>query len=107
MRGDLKRARVCARVLRALAHPVRILLVEELRRGDRCVRELCRVAPVAQSNVSRHLARLKAAGILSDRREGMCVVYRLETPCILEACGCAARVLRARPSGRAAGKGRR
>lgn len=91
---DLARARVCAEVLKALAHPTRILLVEALRGGDKCVNDLCGLAPVDPSNISRHLTRLKAAGILSDRRVGTRVLYHLETPCILEACGCATRVVR-------------
>jgi ArsR family transcriptional regulator len=92
--NDMVRARVCAEVLKALAHPIRILLVEALKGGDQCVNDLCRLAPVDQSNISRHLTRLKAAGILSDRRVGTRVLYHLETPCIMEACGCATRVVR-------------
>ena len=94
MNDDMARARVCAEVLKALAHPIRILLVEALREGDKCVNDLCRLAPVDPSNISRHLTRLKAAGILSDRRAGTRVLYHLETPCIMEACGCATRVVR-------------
>lgn len=94
MNDDMARARVCAEVLKALAHPIRILLVEALKGGDKCVNDLCCLAPVDQSNISRHLTRLKAAGILSDRRAGTRVLYHLETPCIMEACGCATRVVR-------------
>ena len=94
MNEAMDRARVCAEVLKALAHPIRILLVEALRGRDRCVNDLCGLAPVDPSNISRHLGRLKAAGSLSDRRDGTRVLYHLETPCILEACGCATRVVR-------------
>ncbi len=94
MNDNMARARVSAEVLKALAHPIRILLVEALKEGDKCVNDLCCLAPVDQSNISRHLARLKTVGILSDRREGARVLYHLETPCILQACGCATRVLR-------------
>ncbi len=85
-----------AAILRALAHPARVLLVDALRRGDRCVGELNGLLDLDQSNVSRHLATLQRAGIVSGRREGPKVVYHLETPCILKAFDCAVEVVRAR-----------
>jgi DNA-binding transcriptional ArsR family regulator len=84
-----------AGILKALAHPVRVLIVDALRAGDRCVCELNALADIDQSNISRHLAMLKRAGILSDRRKGMKVFYHLETPCILRAFECAVQVVQA------------
>ncbi len=81
--------------MKALAHPVRILIVSALTDGDQCVCELNQLADIDQSGMSRHLANLKKAGILSDRREGMKVFYHLETPCILKAFECAVDVVRA------------
>jgi DNA-binding transcriptional ArsR family regulator len=78
-----------AEILKALAHPVRVLIVNELTAGDRCVCELNALSDIDQSGLSRHLAVLKRAGILSDRRAGMKVFYHLETPCILKALDCA------------------
>ena len=86
-------ARIRADILKALAHPVRILIVHALAEGERCVCELNRLAAIDQSNISRHLAVLKRAGIVSDHRRGMRVHYRLETPCILKAFDCAVEVL--------------
>ena len=88
-------AEMRAGILRALAHPVRILIVHALAKSDRCVCELNTLADIDQSNISRHLAMLKRAGVVSDRREGMKVFYHLETPCILRAFDCAVEVVQA------------
>src|SRR5664279_5424591 len=87
-------ARSRADILKALAHPVRVLMVDALTGGDRCVCELNKLADIDQSGFSRHLAMLKKAGIVSDRREGMKVFYHLETPCILRAIHCAFEVVK-------------
>ena len=84
-----------AGILKALAHPVRVLIVNALSKSDRCVCELNALADIDQSNISRHLAMLKRAGVVSDRRQGMKVFYHLETPCILRAFECAVEVVQA------------
>lgn len=91
---NISQARLRSAILKALGHPIRILLVHELSRGDRCVCELNRLADVNPSNISRHLARLKTAGIVTDRRDGMNVFYHLACPCILRAVDCTLEVLR-------------
>ncbi|MEI7435977.1 MAG: metalloregulator ArsR/SmtB family transcription factor [bacterium] len=78
--------------MKALAHPVRVLMVDALSSGDQCVCELNKLAKIDQSGFSRHLAMLKKAGVVSDRREGMKNFYHLETPCILRAIACAFEV---------------
>lgn len=90
-----RQARARADILKALAHPVRVLIVSCLTNGDRCVCDLNKLANIAQSNISRHLAVLKKAGIVTDKREGMKVFYHLQTPCILRAFECAVDVVRA------------
>ncbi|MBU1693439.1 MAG: metalloregulator ArsR/SmtB family transcription factor [Verrucomicrobia bacterium] len=92
---NYRQAKVRAEILKAMAHPVRVLIVDALLRGDHCVRELNRLARISQSNVSRHLGVLKKAGIVTDRRQAMKVYYHLETPCILKAFDCAAEVVQA------------
>lgn len=90
---NYSQAKVRSEILKALAHPVRILIVETLARGDRCGGELNKLADIDQSNISRHLASLKKAGIVTDRRAGMRVYYHLQTPCILNALRCAVEVV--------------
>lgn len=64
-------------LLRALAAPVRIAIVLELREHDRCVHELVETLAVAQPLISQHLRVLKAAGVVRGERHGREVVYRL------------------------------
>ncbi|GAA3051556.1 ArsR/SmtB family transcription factor [Actinokineospora globicatena] len=64
-------------LLRALAAPVRIAIVLELRAADRCVHELVDALGVAQPLISQHLRVLKSAGVVYGERHGREVVYRL------------------------------
>lgn len=64
-------------LLRALAAPVRIAIVLELRESDLCVHELVDSLGVAQPLISQHLRVLKAAGVVDGERHGREVVYRL------------------------------
>lgn len=83
-----------AEILKALAHPMRILIVEALKKEDRCVKDLCALGSIDQSNVSRHLATLKRVGVISDRRVKNRVVYRLETLSVLDVLEPAAQAVR-------------
>jgi len=82
-----------ARVVKALAHPTRLFLVDELARRERCVAELTRMVGVDMSTVSKHLSILKAVGIVQDLKRGARVIYRLRVPCILKFFDCASEVL--------------
>jgi ArsR family transcriptional regulator, zinc-responsive transcriptional repressor len=64
-------------LLRALAAPVRIAIVLELRGADRCVHELVDALGVAQPLISQHLRVLKGAGVVRGERHGREVTYRL------------------------------
>ena len=87
-------AKARADIMKALAHPVRFLLVDALSRGDLCVNELNKLVKVDQSTLSRHLAQLKEVGIVSERKEGAKVIHHLASPCILRAVDCSMQVLR-------------
>jgi ArsR family transcriptional regulator, zinc-responsive transcriptional repressor len=64
-------------LLRALAAPVRIAIVLQLRESSRCVHELVDALGVPQPLVSQHLRILKAAGVVAGERAGREVYYRL------------------------------
>lgn len=64
-------------VLKALAHPARLRMLDELRSGERCVCELRDLVTLDLSTVSKHLALLRAAGLVADERRGTQVFYRL------------------------------
>ena len=82
-----------AAIIKALAHPARLFLVEQLAQGERCVCELTEGVGTDISTVSRHLAQLKAAGIVASERRGQKVFYRLRTPCVVNFFGCIEGVL--------------
>ncbi len=77
-----------ARIIKALAHPTRLFIVDELSRGERCVCELTDMIGVEMPTVSRHLSQLKSAGILEDDKRGAQVFYRLRVPCVLNFFKC-------------------
>ncbi|MCK4535824.1 MAG: winged helix-turn-helix transcriptional regulator, partial [Desulfuromonadales bacterium] len=72
-----------AKVLKAMAHPSRLFIIEELEKGERCVCDLTEQIGVDVSTVSKHLSVLKQAGIVLDDKRGNQVFYRLRVPCIL------------------------
>ncbi len=83
-----ERLRAQAKVLKALAHPTRLLLIEELAQQARCVCELRDAAGLDISTVSKHLALLRNAGIVEDEKRGLKVFYSLKTPCVLNFFRC-------------------
>ena len=84
-----------ARVMKALASPARLKLLDELSKGERCVCELQPLFRMNKSTLSRHVAALKNVGIVGERREGVRCILSLRTPCILKVFDCAMGVIRA------------
>lgn len=85
-----------ARMLKALAHESRLMIVNRLSRGECSVRELREIVGGDLSTVSKHLALLRAHGIVEDRRDGTTVFYRLLTPCVCNFFSCATQLLKER-----------
>jgi len=82
------------RVVKAMAHPTRMFIVDELSRvGERCVCELTEMIGDDISTVSKHLSVLKNAGIIADDKRGNQVFYRLRVPCILDFFRCVESVI--------------
>ncbi|MBD2550544.1 winged helix-turn-helix transcriptional regulator [Microcystis elabens FACHB-917] len=65
-------------LLKALADPIRLQVIEALGGGERCVCELTEQLGLAQSKLSFHLKVLKEAGLLADRQSGRWIYYRLQ-----------------------------
>ena len=85
-----------AKMLKALAHESRLMIVERLSRGECSVGDLRDLVGGDLSTVSKHLALLRVHGIVEDRREGTTVYYRLLTPCVCNFFTCATQVLKER-----------
>jgi len=85
-----------AQVLKALASESRLVIVNRLARGECSVSELTDLVGSDRTTVSKHLAVLRAHGIVTDRREGNVVFYTLLTPCVVNFFACATQVLKER-----------
>jgi ArsR family transcriptional regulator, arsenate/arsenite/antimonite-responsive transcriptional repressor len=83
-----------AAIIKAIAHPSRLFIVEQLQKQDRNVGELVEMIGADFSTVSKHLTILKNAGLVSDDRKGTTINYHLKTPCILNFIGCVEEVLK-------------
>jgi ArsR family transcriptional regulator len=85
-----------AKMLKALANESRLMIVDRLSRGECSVGDLRDLVGGDLSTVSKHLALLRAHGVVEDRREGTTVYYRLLTPCVCNFFTCATQVLKER-----------
>lgn len=72
-----------AEILKALAQPTRLKIIDFLRDGERCVCEIFPAIGEEQSNTSRHLNMMLAAGVLSRRKDGLKIYYAIKHPEIL------------------------
>jgi ArsR family transcriptional regulator len=85
-----------ATIIKALAHPTRLFIVDTLAEKEHCVCELTEMIGADVSTVSKHLAVLKNAGIVEDEKRGTTVWYRLKTPCVLNFIACTEAVMKLR-----------
>lgn len=84
-----------AKVVKAMAHPSRLMMIDELSRGERCVCDLRELVGADLSTVSKHLSVLKKVGIVEDERRGKQIYYRLRVPCVLNFFHCIESVIEA------------
>ena len=82
-----------ARIIKAMAHPTRLFIVDALSRGEKCVCELTEMVGADMSTVSKHLAVLRGAGIVADDKRGSQVYYTLRCTCILQFFECVESVI--------------
>ncbi len=85
-----------AEIAKAIAHPLRIAILDFLKNSEQCVCDIAEHIGSEQSNVSRHLSVMVKAGVLDCRKEGLKVIYRLKCPCMLDFFTCITGVLKQR-----------
>lgn len=83
-----------AGVLKAMAHPSRLYIVELVSKNKMCVKDLTDKIGADMSTVSKHLTILKNAGIVGDEKKGSKIFYRLKMPCVLSFFSCIESVLK-------------
>lgn len=83
-----------AKILKALAHPSRVYIVQKLGEKPYCVCELSEMIGADMSTVSKHLSLLKEAGVVTSEKSKQTVYYRLAAPCVIEFLSCLENVIR-------------
>ena len=85
-----------AEILKAIAHPIRLAIVDLLAGGEKTVAMIVRHVGSTQSNVSKHLSLLKHSGIIDDRKDGLNRFYYLKIPCAKQFTVCVIETVKAR-----------
>ncbi len=93
-RSSTRQIEVRARILKAMAHPSRLRMVEALGEREQCVCELQGLVGADMSTVSKHLSVLREAGIVESEKRGLQVFYHLTCPCVLNFFTCLEEVLK-------------
>lgn len=83
-----------AEIARAIAHPLRIAIIDFLKEGEQCVCDIAEHIGSERSNVSRHLSVMANAGLLEYRKDGLKVIYKLKCTCIVDFFSCVSSVLK-------------
>lgn len=92
-----------ARIIKAMAHPARLFILEKLKEGELCVNEVKDLLGLDVSTVSRHLSVLKNEGLVYDEKRGNSVYYNLLVPCVLDFMSCVEAVMESRAKERGSG----
>ena len=90
--------RAGADVFKALGHSSRLLIIDVLSHGERCVADLTELIGCDISTVSNHLSVLRNVGMVTDERRGQQVFYRLTTSCVTKVFTCLEEMRTARQS---------
>jgi len=86
-------AEIRAKIIKAIAHPVRLMVIEFLKNGKHSFSEIFDLFQLDKSTVSKHLLVLKEAGIVSSRKDGAEMIYKLDVPCIIDFFTCVTAVI--------------
>lgn len=85
---QLKRYEKRVQILKAMAHPTRLFILDILKSGPLCVCEINDLIDADVSTISKHLSLLYNAELVSRDKKGLNVFYKLDRPCILEPFSC-------------------
>ncbi len=86
-------AEIRAKIIKAMSHPVRLMIIEFLKKGERSFSKIFDLFELDKSTVSKHLLVLKEAGIVSSRKEGADMIYKLDVLCIIDFFSCVTAVI--------------
>ena len=86
-------AEIRAKIMKAMAHAVRLMMIEFLKKREHSFSEIFDLFQLDKSTVSKHLLVLKEAGIISSRKDGLEMYYKLEVPCVTDFFTCVTAVI--------------
>ena len=86
--------RLKASILQALAHPIRLKIVDFLCKGEKCVCEIVKEIKSERTNISKHLSILQKSDILTSRKEGLWIYYKLKMKCASKFLSCAEEIIK-------------
>ncbi len=90
---SFQEAEIRAKVIKAMAHPVRLMMIEFLKKKEQSFSDIYGLFKLDKSTISKHLLVLKEAGILSSRKSGLDMIYKLEVPCVTDFFTCVTAVI--------------
>jgi ArsR family transcriptional regulator, arsenate/arsenite/antimonite-responsive transcriptional repressor len=90
---SFEEAEIRSRIIKAMAHPVRLMMIEMLKAGEHSFSQVFDLFKLDKSTISKHLLVLKESGIISSRKAGTEMIYRLDVPCITDFFSCVTAVI--------------
>jgi len=86
-------AEIRCKVIKAMSHPVRLMIIDLLKEGEQRFSKINDLFESDKSTVSKHLLVLKEAGVVSSKKSGSDMIYKLEVPCITDFFSCVTAVI--------------
>lgn len=93
MKIDVIKFKRREKIMKAMAHASRLIILDVLTKKEKCVCELVELIKADTSTVSKHLTVLKNAGLILDQKRGQNVYYKLSCPCVTEYIECIEKVV--------------
>jgi ArsR family transcriptional regulator len=87
-RKKMRKIKLMADFMKALSHPSRLLMLKEMKHGERCVRDLREVVGADISTISKHLSVMKNAGLVQEDKRGQWVYYSICCPGLIDQLKC-------------------
>ncbi len=86
-------AEIRAKIIKAMSHPVRLMMIDFLKKKEHSFSDLFNLFQLDKSTVSKHLLVLKEAGIVSSKKERLDMIYKLDVPCVTDFFSCITAVI--------------
>jgi ArsR family transcriptional regulator len=93
MEKNIKKYKNREKIIKAMAHASRLIIIDALNDGKKSVGDLVKMIGSDASTVSKHLSILKTAGLVIDKRDGNKIFYSQRCPCIGQYIKCIEKVI--------------